>query len=155
MSRSSSSSSADLDYADLRARIHQEEQAVQALMHQPDHRPARRAPTKTQAADVPIHRFGTPPPHWRPAEVAKLKELLQEFGTAWQAIWNDNYIGWTKGPKSDWIYPGRDAKKYRYKARNMKIQIMRSVQVNTLRSTSILLTSYLVPRRTYRFTLPM
>ncbi|KAJ5681303.1 hypothetical protein N7536_000001 [Penicillium majusculum] len=123
-SRSSSCSTADLDYADLRARIHQEEQAVQALMEQPDHRPARRATTNTQTVDVPVHRFGTPSRHWRPAEVAKLEELLREFGTAWQAIWNDNYIGWTKGPKSDWIHPGRDAKKYRYKARNIKIQIM-------------------------------
>ncbi|KAJ5396379.1 uncharacterized protein N7487_010682 [Penicillium crustosum] len=123
-SRSRSQSSADLDYADLRARIHQEEQAVQALMEQPDQRPARRATTNPPMAEVPVHRFGTPSRHWRPAEVAKLEELLGEFGTAWQAIWNDNYIGWTKGPKSDWIHPGRDAKKYRYKARNMKIQIM-------------------------------
>lgn len=138
-SRSRSQSSADLDYADLRARIHQEEQAVQALMEQPDHRPARRATTNPPMAEVPVHRFGTPSRHWRPAEVAKLEELLGEFGTAWQAIWNDNYIGWTKGPKSDWIHPGRDAKKYRYKARNMKIQIMRSVPPNAsihIRSTN-------------------
>ena len=132
-SQASLHSSPGRDYTDLRVRLHQEELAVQALVEQTDRRPAqqRTTKTKTQEADIPVHRFGHPPPHWGRAEVAKLQELLQEFGTAWQAIWNDNYIGWTKGPKSDWIHPGRDAKKYRYKARNMKIQLMRLVSQYT------------------------
>ncbi|CAG8885186.1 unnamed protein product, partial [Penicillium egyptiacum] len=67
---SSSRSTPDLDYAHLRARLHQEEQAIQALIEQTDHRPAQHSTARTNIADPPIHQFGIPPPHWRPAEVA-------------------------------------------------------------------------------------
>ena len=116
--------SPQIDYAEIRLRIQQEEQDIEKLVQEQQSSAATAAPRQPRLGTPPIETFGQAPAHWGKAEEARFYKLMAEFGSAWQAMWNENYLGWVRGIKADWIHPARDAKKYRYKARNLKVQIL-------------------------------